>query len=104
MTAKDLPASLSFTAALTPAQIEAAASTKDAAAVTSRMLLACLKMDSAEMIAAWKSEPDAFMELFEKTPSAIEKAKALVEALEASYARLALTGEFAIGEETDGQN
>jgi len=75
------------------------------------MLLACLKLDSAEMIAAWQSEPDAFLELFENAPGAIEKTKALVEALEASYCRLMLTGQFVAGEDgeeedskTDGQN
>ena len=92
------PAPFSFTAALTPAQIEAAASTVDPAAVTSRALMACMKLDSAEMIAAWRSEPDAFMELFDSAPAAIEKAKVVLEILEKGYHRLMLTGAFALNE------
>ena len=88
-----LPDPYRFAAGLNDKQVSDAASTTDAAAVISRMLLACLRLDSEKMCAGWADTPDAFLDLFEKAPIAIEKAKAIVHLLEASYARLILTGE-----------
>ena len=92
MTTESSPQNCIFTAALTDDQVKKACSTTDAAAITMRMLIASLKLDSAGLNEAWTSAPDAFMELLENAPVAIDKLKAVVELTEAAQARLLLTG------------